>query len=147
MGYDYKAMASVRPPKRTDAPIQTVQRYMLPESEAPEFSKADERMLKLVERFIDNTEIVMSAKYLYQQGIYPTIAGLAKVVMMREGSTSFAMSKEIADAMGLPYQDGMEMVKLYDAGLGDGFILEPILIRYKVIGRLDYLRILYKAPK
>ena len=120
---------------------------MLPEPEAPEFSKADERMFSLVERFKDNAEVVMYAQSLYEQGIYPTIAGLAKVIMMREGSTSFSFDKEIADAMGLPYQDGREMVKLYDAGLNDGFALEPILIRYKVIGRLDYLRILYKEPK
>ena len=97
MGYDYKAMASMRPPKRTDAPIQTIQRYLLPEPEAHGFSKADELMFSLVERFIDNTEIVMYAQSLYEQGIYPTIAGLAKVVMMREGSTSFSFDKEIAD--------------------------------------------------
>lgn len=144
MKYDYIAMASVRPPKRTDAPIQAIQRHLLPEPEAPEFSEADERMFQLVECFKDNTEIVMYAQSLYEQGIYPTIAGLAKVVMMRKGGTSFVMGKEIADAMGLPYQDEREMAYVYTES-NDGIIIDSVLIRYSVREDLNFLSIYHQS--
>ena len=136
MNYDYKAMASMRPPKRMDAPIQTIQRYLLPEE--PEFSEADLWLFATIDEFRTNRYVNIT----YEDGEeYPTISGLAKVVMMREGSTRFVISTFSAKVLGLPCNTLGEELEFIHKGTSIKYTIKKRMVRRKM------LRVYYTDPR